>query len=71
MDQAQLNRLRAQDRAELVTLLTAVNGALNSVRRDDCGDWTIAGSRGTIRACNGKFYVYIPCRSAVTWNNAK
>jgi hypothetical protein len=71
MDQAKLNRGRAQDRAELVTLLTAVNGAMNSVRRDDCGDWIIAGSRGTIRACNGKYLVYIPSGSAMAWTYAK
>jgi hypothetical protein len=71
MDQAKLNRGRAQDRTELETLLTAVNGAMNSVCRDDCGDWTIAGSRGTIRACNGKFYVYIPSGSVRAWGFAK
>jgi hypothetical protein len=71
MDQAKLNVVRGQDRAELETLLTAVNGAMNAIRRDECGDWTIAGSRGTVRACNGRFYVYIPCRSAMAWTYAK
>lgn len=71
MDQAKLQRLRLQDRAELETLLDALNGAKNAIRRDECGDWTIAGSRGTVRACNGKYYVYLPGRSAATWKNAK
>jgi hypothetical protein len=71
MDQATLTRLRQQDRTELTTLLTALNGAMNAIRRDECGDWTIFGSRGTIRACDGTFYVYIQCRSARAWNAAK
>ena len=38
MDQPGLNRLRAQDCDELSTLLSVVHGALNSLRRDECGD---------------------------------
>jgi hypothetical protein len=71
MDQAKLNRLRRQDRAELETLLTALHGAKNSLRPDDCGDPTITGSRGTIRACNGKYSVYLQCHSIRAWNAAK
>ena len=71
MDQPGLNRLRAQDRDELSTLLTALNGALNSLRRDECGDWTIAGSRGHIRACDGMFHIYVRCRSPMHWTYAK
>jgi hypothetical protein len=71
MDQAKLTSLRLQDRAELETLLTALNGAKNAIQRDQCGDWTIKGSRGTIRACDGKFYVYIPSGSPQAWTWAK
>jgi hypothetical protein len=71
MDQATLHRLREQDRAELGTLLTAINGAMNTLRRDACGDWTISGSRGHIRACGGTFFVYIEGRSARAWTYAK
>ena len=53
MDQPGLHRLRVQDRAELAKLLTALNGAMNALRRDECGDPTIFGSRGHIRACDG------------------
>jgi hypothetical protein len=67
-DQAKLHR---GDRAGLETLLAAVNGAMNALRRDACGDWTITGSRGTIRASGGKFYVYIPSGSAKAWTYAK
>jgi hypothetical protein len=38
---------------------------------DECGDWTISGSRGEIRACDGTFYVYVRCRSVRHWNHAK
>jgi hypothetical protein len=71
MDQARLNRLRAEDRAELVELLEALNGAANSLRRDECGDQTIFGSRGHIRACDGTFSIYVCCRSARQWTFAK
>jgi hypothetical protein len=54
MDQLRLHRLRVQDRAELSTLLGATHSALNTLRRDQCGDWTISGSRGHIRACDGQ-----------------
>jgi hypothetical protein len=71
MDQARLNQLRHEDRKQLDALLEATNGAMNALRRDECGDWTITGSRGTIRACDGKFYVYIPSGSAKAWTYVK
>jgi hypothetical protein len=71
MDQPGLNRLRVQDRAELVTLLTTLNGAMNALRRDECGDPTIFGARGHIRACDGTFHVYIACHSPKAWTYAK
>src|SRR5882724_6214700 len=71
MDQIKLNLLRIQDRVELETLLISLNGAKNAIKRDECGDWIIAGSRGTIRACDGKFYVYISSGSARAWTFVK
>jgi hypothetical protein len=47
MDQASLNHLRQEDRKQLETLLAAINGAMNALRRDACGDWTITGSRAS------------------------
>ena len=69
MDQPGLHCLRVQDRAELAKLLTALNGAMNALRRGECGDPTIFGSRGHIHACDGKFYVYVQCRSALHWTH--
>ncbi|MET4244606.1 hypothetical protein [Bradyrhizobium sp. RT10b] len=71
MDQPGLNRLRAQGRDELSTLLGVLHGAMNALHRDECGDWTIAGSRGHIRACGGTFHVYVQCRSPMHWTYAK
>src|ERR1700746_3853636 len=71
MDNAKLNALRAHDRKELQALLAAVNGAQNSLHRDECGDWTITDARGTVRATNGKFYVYISPGSGQAWTGAK
>jgi hypothetical protein len=71
MDQTTLNHLRQEDRKQLETLLSIVNGAMNALHRDECGDPAIIGSRGTIRACDGKLYVYIPSGSALAWTWAK
>jgi hypothetical protein len=71
MDQAELHRLRTQDRDELSTLLSVVHGAMNALHRDECGDPTIFGSRGHIRACDGTFHVYVQCRSSMHWTYAK
>jgi hypothetical protein len=71
MDQSGLGRLRVRDRAELSTLLSVLHGAMNALRRDECGDWTIAGSRGQIRACDETFYVYVRCHSGQAWTYAK
>jgi hypothetical protein len=71
MDQTTLAHLRQEDRKQLETLLSVVNGAVNALRRDECGEPAIIGSRGTIRACDGKFYVYIPSGSALAWTWVK
>jgi hypothetical protein len=71
MDQPGLSRLRAQDRDELSTLLTVLHGAMNALHRDECGDPTIFGSRGHVRACDGMFHIYVRCRSPKAWTYAK
>jgi hypothetical protein len=71
MDQATLNHLRQWDRKQLELLLAVVNGAMRAMRRDECGDPTIIGSRGTIRACDAVFYVYIASGSVRAWTAAK
>jgi hypothetical protein len=67
MHETALNHLRQLDRADLAVFLTAVNGAKNALKRDECGDWIIIGTRGTIRACNGAFSVFVAGRSRRHW----
>jgi hypothetical protein len=71
MDQSTLHDRRQQDHAALQNLLTTLNGAKNALRRDACGDWMIAGLRGQIRTCDGRFTVYIACHSKQAWTFAK
>jgi hypothetical protein len=71
MDEVALNCIRQLDRANLGVLLGAANGASNALKRDVCGDPVIAGSRGAVRSCNGKFSVYIGCRSRRHWTAVK
>jgi hypothetical protein len=67
MHQQALYRIRALDRGDLVTLLGVINGASNSLRRDEGGDWAVIGSRGSIRACGGTFSVFVAGRSRRHW----
>ena len=67
MHETALNQLRQLDRADLAVFLNAVNGAKNALKRDECGDWIIIGTRGTIRACNGTFSVFVAGRSRRHW----
>jgi hypothetical protein len=66
-----LNQLRQLDRADLALFLVAVNGASNSLRRDDCGDPVIVGTRGTIRATSSRFSIFVACRSSKHWRHLK
>jgi hypothetical protein len=71
MDQTTIHKFRLVDKSELQTLLGALNGAKNSLGLDACGDYMIEGSRGTIRACNGKFFMYLAPGSARAWGFVK
>ena len=71
MDHARLKSLRQQDRDDLAGLLVELHGAGNALRRDECGDPVVAGSRGEIRSCNGKAMVYVAGRSARHWTAIK
>jgi hypothetical protein len=41
------------------------------LRRDDCGDPVIVGTRGTIRATSSRFSVFVACRSGKHWCHVK
>jgi hypothetical protein len=61
------------DRAQQRALLLALNAWNRALRRDECGDWTISGTRGTIHTWgNGKSWVlYVSCNSGQHWTWVK
>ena len=61
------------DREQQRQLLAALNAWDRALRRDECGAWTIMGSRGTIHTWgDGKTWVlYVSCRSGQHWTYTK
>jgi hypothetical protein len=66
-----LHHIRRLDRGDLATLLTAIDGAKASLRRDADGDPWIVGERGYIRVCNGWFSIAVECGTARRWEAVK
>jgi hypothetical protein len=56
-----------------MALLTALGAWDRALRRDECGAWTISGTRGTVHTWgDGKTWVlYVACRSALHWTHTK
>jgi hypothetical protein len=67
MTRTPLSRLRAGDRIDLERVRSHLHAAFKALRRDECGDPCITGSRGAIRANSGVISVYVVCRSARHW----
>jgi hypothetical protein len=61
------------DRAQQKALLKALNAWDRALRRDECGAWTITGSRGTIHTWgDGRTWVlYVRCHSSRHWTATK
>jgi hypothetical protein len=61
------------DREQQKALLAALGAWDRALRRDECGAWTIIGTRGTIHSWgDGKSWVlFIACRSAQHWTYTK
>jgi hypothetical protein len=61
------------DKAQQKALLKALNAWDRALRRDECGAWTITGSRGTIHTCgDGKTWVlFVRCHSEKQWTWTK
>src|SRR5215475_8399131 len=61
------------DREQQRQLLAALNAWDRALRRDECGAWTIMGSRSTIHTWgDGKTWVlYVSCRSGQHWTYTK
>ncbi len=69
----------SKQRPALLALLTALNASPKTLRRDDCGDWQILGTRGHIYAIPGTltepgregFHIFIMGWSSRGWNAAR
>jgi len=61
------------DREQQRQLLAALNAWDRALRRDECGTWTIMGSRGTVHTWgDGKTWVlYVRCHSPRHWTATK
>ena len=64
-----------KQRAALAKLMSALGCREAALRRDECGDWRISGSRGHIYAVPGgarpSFMLYVMTQSARAWTFAK
>ena len=68
------NEIEAEaDRAQQKALLAALNAWDRALRRDECGAWSIRGTRGTIHTWgDGRTWaLYATCRSAQHWTWTK
>jgi hypothetical protein len=61
------------DRAQQKTLLAALGAWDPALRRDECGAWTVIGSRGTIHTWgDGRTWVlFVSCGSALHWTSTR
>jgi hypothetical protein len=59
------------ERASLEKLREALNGALNSLRRDECDNWRLKGSRGHIYSDGDGWVLFVACRSSRHWTSTK
>jgi hypothetical protein len=59
------------DRDRLAGLLDALDASASALRRDECGDWMLRGSRGHIQGPPEAFYLCLVCHSPLAWTWAK
>jgi hypothetical protein len=61
-----------QDRDRIELLSVALKISPRNVRKDDCGQWTIAGPRGWLQTCDDlSFGLYIAAHSSRKWSAIK
>jgi hypothetical protein len=70
-DRIALKELRRFERKDLEVLLARLNGSHAALKRDECGEWTIAGSRGVVQVANGLFTIHVYRRSPRRWGFIK
>src|SRR5215813_12643391 len=61
------------DRGQQRALLVALNASDRTLRRDECGAWTISGKQGSIHTWGGRgtWVLYVACRSVRHWSATK
>jgi hypothetical protein len=61
------------DRAQQKALLKALNAWDRALRRDECGAWTITGTRGSIHTLGDDrtWVLFVACRSGLHWTATK
>jgi hypothetical protein len=59
------------DRRTLLELAQVLNCRDSALRRDECGDWRIGGSKGHIYAGSEGFQIFVLGWSTKGWNLAK
>src|SRR5262249_29053766 len=61
------------DRDQQRALLGALGTWDRALRKDECGAWTISGTRGTVHTWgdNRTWVLFVACRSALHWTHTK
>lgn len=67
----QPNAHAVPERERISAFAHALRSGAVALRRDECGDWRINGSRGHVYAAPGHFQFFVIGWSANGWNRAK
>jgi hypothetical protein len=60
-----------KQRPALLEMIRALGCRDNALRRDECGDWSIIGRKGSVYAVPDGFQIMITGWTAIGWNAAK
>ena len=59
------------DNSALSKLISALDATAGALKKDGCGAWHVAGTRGHIHFDGSTWTIYIQCRSPLGWTWAK
>jgi hypothetical protein len=60
-----------EDRTRLQALLSALDGSMRGLRRDDCGDYFIVGKKGHVYSDGAGYLLYSAAGSVRRWGFVK
>jgi hypothetical protein len=60
-----------EDRTRLQALLSALDGSMRGMRRDDCGDYFIVGKKGHVYSDGAGYLLYSAAGSVRRWGFVK